>query len=325
LTLVRQGGNLYLHDGKGRLQLEGDFSTVIRSSGWELVLPYRRQPEPIIQIRKNGKTVRRIPLDRVRDRWLQQDRVWGSAKAAKEMRRMHRSGGGVTGALSDVQPAAGGWVGIISWEFAGPSGSPVGAQHLVRIRAAADTEIVPVRRLRGDQTEPYSRPFPRLFTYRGLLLWEPGELVRIGGDGLRKGRLMSLPDQLPPYALLAGRWLVRQRKPEGSGTFIEAVDLQRRQVKPLVVEPPVPGKFRFTDILSMDVDSGTMVLGSAGGSSTQNYSLLSVSTGRRRELAVPWARGIRQPWHGYLVAEDERGYAVYSRDTLKLVARPAMP
>ena len=325
LVLTRQGENLYLRDGKGRLQLEGDSSTVIRSGGWELVLPYRRNTAPVIQIRKAGKTVRRIPLDRVRDHWLQQDRLWGSAKAAKEMRRMHQSGGGVTGALSDVQPAPGGWVGIVSWEFAGPSGSPIGAQHLVRIRAAADTELVPVRRLRGDQTEPYSRPFPRLFTYRGLLLWEPGELVRIGGDGQRKGRFMALPDQVPPYALLAGRWLVRQRRPEGGGTFIDALDLQRRQVKPLVVEPPVPRQYRFTNILSLDVDSATLVLVRAGASSTESYSLLSVATGRRRALAVPWVQNIRQPWHGYLVVEDEQGYAVYSRDTLKLVSRLAVP
>ena len=323
---------LYLYDG-GERKLLGDFEpeVVKRAGGWELTIdPSQDLQTPTATIRRNGSEVAKLDLLHLRDEWLKRDALWGPGKAGNQMRYMHQSGGGVCPVLNQVHATSKGWVGVLSWRFSGPSGKPVGPEHLIRISATNPPAMEPVRLL--DTTRDGSNPLGptvRTFEYGGkLLLWEPGALYELGPKGELQRRFMAVPrksDQEPRLAV-GSRWLVLtpSRSADRRELTVDVIDLQRKTVRMLIRE-------RASEMDGVELRDATdqppsLLAENYRAGQRPSLFVISILDGKRRKIATNWAGNVTGISRNYLITFEADGKTrFYDRRTLAQEKRLKLP
>lgn len=343
LSLQREGGDLYLAQGRARLKL-------LRGGQWlrsewgslDHTLPGDRQvllvPDKGARILERGKVVATLSLRDTLEKWLPEDAVWGGPSEANQVRYMHGSAGGVGWLLANGVVAGESVLAVLSWRALGPSGEPILAQHLVRITAGPDPAIEMVRRLDVPSGWLYGLswyPVLRLFRYGSRLLLytkpAPGpefggpapptaaELVEISPAGKTVRVVACLPSRRYPLGLLGERWLVLGEPDEKAARPLWILDLRSRGLRPL------PGNWKgyFLSSYVYVPAAGTQIL--VARADERVTHVVTIPGGHSVSLPNPSGSVRHYLWQGMAIMVGDETVSVYSAATGKRIALLQIP
>ena len=170
-------------------------------------------------ILKGKEPCARIALRKQMEGWLRMPTTWSDADKANNMLYMETQGAHFLPILQDILPmpdSPDSLLAILDWQDQAGSGTPIKAQHLIRIRLGAHPAITLLRDLPMGEEAQYALPPPRLFTDGKRLLLFTGagyapnaksRLQTIAPDGKVIADIATLPGALIPIQLEKQRLL----------------------------------------------------------------------------------------------------------------------
>jgi hypothetical protein len=219
-SLQRAGDALYLKKGAQRLLLrrKGEWMPPLNPAqaslpeGYTLYFKNGRSPDSRIELRHHGTSVFTVSLTKLRDRWLQDESLWGDHSGANGMRYRNTHGGGFDVAAG-VQLVQGNtvWI-VINWRDLSPSVPPIVASFLVRINVSEKPTLTLVRKLAMNHdewlTSPWAPPMRFYSNGRQIFFYDHDRLFKFPEGLNSNSSVAQFPGNLNPLGLLNGRWFI---------------------------------------------------------------------------------------------------------------------
>lgn len=258
-----------------------------------------------VTLSRHGKTVDRLPVVPLRDRWLADDAIWGSRNRANAVRYAHVRGG-VPFFFTDARQVGNGvWALLRLYrEGASSHGQHIFLEVPVRIEIKPKLALCPLRPLRFVlPTEAGTAFHPALRTFQIQGRWylhNPPQIHLLGEDATPRRVVATLPSSLWVSDVLGGQWLVLAPADPHKPQLLSMMDLASGKRTPV----RIPGPWEKADetILSIPA-SGNRFRVTAHQMSDNSYQHFLISLPDRRVQPLQSHQYIDQEffWRNWLV------------------------